>query len=50
MLLGRFDFTKLQAADPTLGPIFFTGFAGLCTLVLINMFTVIVNESIELVR
>ncbi|XP_076818399.1 uncharacterized protein LOC143464499 isoform X1 [Clavelina lepadiformis] len=50
MLLGRFDFTELQTADQLLGPFFFTAFTGVLTIALLNMFIVILDESIKKAR
>uniref|UniRef100_H2XK61 Polycystin cation channel PKD1/PKD2 domain-containing protein n=3 Tax=Ciona intestinalis TaxID=7719 RepID=H2XK61_CIOIN len=50
MLLNRFDFTQLQEADKLLGPLFFSAFTGVCTIALLNMFIVILDESIKRAR
>lgn len=47
MMLGRFDFTELQNADRMLGPIFFTSFTFCCSIALVNMFVVILDDSIK---
>jgi len=47
MLLGRFDFTELKAADRILGPFFFMAFTISLTFTLLNMFIVILDDSIK---
>ena len=47
MLLGRFDFTELKAADRILGPFFFMAFTISLTFTLLNMFIVILDDAIK---
>ncbi|XP_039274067.2 uncharacterized protein LOC120348022 [Styela clava] len=50
MMLGRFDFTELKQADRMLGPIFFSTFTLACTIALVNMFVVLLDEGIKKAR
>ena len=45
MMLGRFAFQDMQQANPTLGPVMFFFFVVSITMILINMFLSILNET-----
>lgn len=49
MMLGKFDFTELKQAERLIGPVFFITFTLVCSTLLINMFIVILDESIKTV-
>jgi len=49
-VLGDFDFPTLQAAAPTLGPIYFVSYIFFVFFVLMNMFLAIINDTYSEVK
>ena len=50
MLVGKFNFSAMHAADPVMGPLIFFFYVVTVYYILINMFLTILNESFARVR
>ncbi|KAL4640449.1 polycystin-2 [Arapaima gigas] len=50
IILGDFDFSKIEEADRILGPIYFTTFVFFIYFILLNMFLAIINDTYSEVK
>uniref|UniRef100_A0ABM5GK99 Polycystin-2 n=1 Tax=Pogona vitticeps TaxID=103695 RepID=A0ABM5GK99_9SAUR len=50
ILLGDFDFTKIEEANRVLGPVYFTSFVFFMFFILLNMFLAIINDTYSEVK
>ncbi|XP_041048078.1 polycystin-2 isoform X2 [Carcharodon carcharias] len=50
IILGDFDFTKIEEADRILGPIYFVTFVFFIFFILLNMFLAIINDTYSEVK
>ncbi|TKS68339.1 Polycystin-2 Polycystic kidney disease 2 protein -like protein [Collichthys lucidus] len=50
IILGDFDFSEIEEANPVLGPIYFTTFVFFIFFILMNMFLAIINDTYSEVK
>ncbi|AWP05467.1 Polycystin-2 [Scophthalmus maximus] len=50
IILGDFEFSEIEEANPVLGPIYFTTFVFFIFFILMNMFLAIINDSYSEVK
>ncbi|XP_012737948.2 polycystin-2 isoform X1 [Fundulus heteroclitus] len=50
IILGDFDFSEIQEANPVLGPVYFTTFVFFIFFILMNMFLAIINDTYSEVK
>ncbi|CAJ1052439.1 polycystin-2 isoform X1 [Xyrichtys novacula] len=50
IILGDFEFSKIEEANPVLGPIYFTTFVFFIFFILMNMFLAIINDTYSEVK
>ncbi|XP_078059807.1 polycystin-2 [Mustelus asterias] len=50
IILGDFDFTKIEEADRVLGPVYFVTFVFFIFFILLNMFLAIINDTYSEVK
>ncbi|XP_051939585.1 polycystin-2 isoform X1 [Hippocampus zosterae] len=50
IILGDFEFSKIEEANPVLGPVYFTTFVFFIFFILMNMFLAIINDTYSEVK
>lgn len=50
IMLGDFDFSEIEEANPVLGPVYFTTFVFFVFFILMNMFLAIINDTYSEVK
>ncbi|XP_008417986.2 polycystin-2 isoform X2 [Poecilia reticulata] len=50
IILGDFDFSEIEEANPVLGPVYFTTFVFFIFFILMNMFLAIINDTYSEVK
>lgn len=50
IILGDFDFSEIEEANPVLGPLYFTTFVFFIFFILLNMFLAIINDTYSEVK